>query len=63
MESFGKILVGGIIIACCLLAFVVFSVNPSYRGTFVQSVIDVYVQAAFMVFLITMAFASLLKWS
>lgn len=60
---FAKIFIGGILIACCLLVFVVFSVTPSYRPEFIRSAVEVYVTLAFMVFVAVALFASLLKWS
>ena len=63
MEWFTKFFVGGIIVACALLCMVVLGVNPIYRAEFIQSAVDWYVNMAFIIFIVVMAFASLLKWS
>ena len=60
---FAKIFIGGILIACCLLVMVVLGINPIYRQEFIQSAVDWYVNMAFIIFIVVMAFASLLKWS
>ena len=62
-DTFIKVFVWGIIISCALLCMVVLGVNPIYRAEFIQSAVDWYVNIAFMVFIVVMAFASLLKWS
>ena len=63
MDAFGKFFIGGILIACCLLVMVVYSVDPGYRPEFVQSAVEIYVTLAFLAFLVIAVFASLLKWS
>jgi hypothetical protein len=62
-DTFIKVFVWGIIVACALLCMVVLGVNPIYRAEFIQSAVDWYVNMAFIIFIVVMAFASLLKWS
>ena len=62
-DTVGTIFVWGIIISCALLCMVVLGVNPIYRAEFVQSAVDWYVNMTFIIFIVVMAFASLLKWS
>lgn len=63
MEWFAKFFIGGILIACCLLVMVVYSVDPGYRPEFIRSAIEIYITLAFMAFIAVAVFASLLKWS
>jgi len=61
---FAKLFVGGIITACCLLVIMTFSVAPGYRSEFVHSpAVEVYINFAFLGFVVIAAFGSLLKWS
>ena len=63
MEWFAKLFIGGILVACALLAFVVLSVTPNYRPEFIRSAVEIYVTLAFLVFVVVAVFASMLKWS